>query len=184
MTRRELAAKTAKTLAKKWMADPQQEADMARTVESALAGGDPEGAKKAIRRLYDDPTIPFKPSAYLYKHLKPYAAIRKPSAKEAPEESIEAEIADEEATYQNEPRVTESMMRKASPGYKWKWLEPRDPDLGDYLVDPARTHTEYIDNTFISLYREAKERGTSIHQLCRERGLKYELLATGNGKGG
>lgn len=154
---------------------------MARTVEAALSGGDPEGAKAKIRELYDG-LLPGKPGAYLYKNLKPFIACRKPSAKTASPANIQAEMAEEETVYRNEPGDMERLMAKACPGYKWRWVEPNDPAIRGYL-SVAGQPSAYVQNTFISLYRESREKGTSIHQLCRERGLKYDLLLLGDGKG-
>ncbi|GEM_PF-4093923 len=42
-----------------------------------------------------------------------------------------------------------------------------------------RRNPKYKDNTFISVYREAKKEGVSMHDICRKKGLIYRLLFRG-----
>ncbi len=93
------------------------------------------------------------------------------------------DVADEAAQEEAQKTMHEGFLK--SVGVDWGWTEPvPEEDREDVIsrIWPERLrrdyrrHPEYLENTWISLYRESRERNTSVRQLCRERGMKYEGL--------
>lgn len=171
----EIAKQTAHLLAKQWMASPQDEREMMISIREALMGPKADKAKEYIREIYANKAfIPRKPAPFLA------TALRNPKprseAKEAKptEPDIQAEIAEEEGFYQREP-IESNEIYAFLGGGEFHWLEPGEPH-------PEMNEDEYIQNTFISVRREAKARGASMHQICREKGLSYDCLVTGRGR--
>lgn len=93
----------------------------------------------------------------------------------SPAKSISDEIAEEEKHFQDYER-----MKSENPDmFRSEWTEPNDPrfDEPQSIFDgPYRGHEEYKANTFISVRREATAEGTSMHEICRRKGLRYEAL--------
>ena len=46
----------------------------------------------------------------------------------------------------------------------------------EYVRDGYRRHPEYFENTWITVYRESRERGEPMRKTCERKGLKLEAL--------
>ena len=119
------------------------------------------------------------PSAYLYSALrglkKDYGNLFNYFAKEEITFDIAKEIIEEEKDIEDELK-----WRKVYPQYcRQEWTEPFDPrfDKHPSVFDGQyKGHEEYKEFTFIAVKREADALGTSMHEICRRRGLAYEYL--------
>ena len=119
------------------------------------------------------------PSAYLYAALrglkKDYGNIFNYFAKEEITIDIAKEIIEEEKDIEDEIKF-----RKAYPELeRQEWTEPFCPRFENHpsvFDGPYKGHEEYKEFTFIAVKREADALGTSMHEICRRRGLLYEYL--------
>ncbi len=120
-----------------------------------------------------------EPSSYLYECLRELKKARGNLfyvfAKDGITKETVKEIIEEEKDIEDELK-----RRKVYPQYcRQEWTEPFDPrfDKHPSVFDGTyKGHEEYKEFTFIAVKREADALGTSMHELCRRRGLVYEYL--------
>ena len=141
---------------------PREDAEA--LVTEAKAGRASLDEDKAYRYLASiDLSRANNKKAYARKALLREASEGKLDADPAPDFS--AEILEEEQDKADYERGIEGLMEFRG------WSEP-----GIELHGPYIGHPEYSENTFISIYREAKEANVSMHEVCRRKGLRYEHL--------
>lgn len=94
--------------------------------------------------------------------------------------SIEEEIKMEKADIQEHMTVTDAINGMIHDGSLVPYFREREElSTAPFLFDKYayEGYEEiYLDNPFIEIFREAVRRKTSMHEVCRERGLTYELL--------
>ena len=114
----------------------------------------------------------------------PDKAPETPKAEEPKPLTIAEEIEIEKKDFYDLLECNEAVGR-ACGGEPRPFRRPNDPafeghpsifDATPYREMDPETQALYKANTFLAVLDEAKNRGTSMHELCRQRGLKYELL--------
>jgi len=113
------------------------------------------------------------PSAYLKASLKGIPAAANPPIAQDPSSQSSPSIAQEieqEAKDEEEFREVCDAIAKLY-GVEPDYIHKRPDDL---------THisewSPYRKNTWVTIQEEARARGTSMHQICREKGLDYGSL--------
>lgn len=100
------------------------------------------------------------------------------------DQTIGEETESEKADYEQILRENEELTRiwkKLFPDESAKagFTKPNDPRFDEHpsaFDGPYLDHPEYRENTYISVKREAMAEGTSMHEICRRKGLIYEAL--------
>lgn len=158
-----------------------------------------EPVSELVQRLLDKHSLQYakNPFRYLqtcFSNIKAPRAAHKPSSRrmEEPREetptpmgdkSIEEEIASEERDKENFSSMRSILSDEGFTFRESKELRDVNP-LPLYLVSGFEgSHQEKMDlmakyekYTFIVLYRQSRQEGTSIHELCRRLGLSYERI--------
>lgn len=148
------------------------------------------------------PSTKRNPSAYFMAAFRKARAegrfrIRTESEREPPEpptpsegqanqadQTIGEERESEKADYERILRENEELTRIWKRLYpdetpSVKFTEPNDPRFDERpsaFDGPYLDHPEYRENTYISVKREADAEGTSMHEICRRKGLIYDAL--------
>lgn len=126
--------------------------------------------EKTIRSLVETSIKPRSPLPYLSKILN---GLPDKPKEEDKDNDIASEIKKEMSDLK---RMT-------------KELDNQDGIIESEVKFPMPSHlkyhpclsTKYKENTYKSVCLEARERKTSMHQICREKGLRYESLIYGSG---
>lgn len=88
--------------------------------------------------------------------------------------SISDEVAEEELDFREQ-----TLRMKEMPEVYGTWTKPNDPRFDQHpsIFDgPYKGHEEYKANTYIAVRKEAYDEGTSMHEICRRKGLEYDRL--------
>lgn len=116
------------------------------------------------------------------KPPEPPTPSEEPAKQDNP--TIGEEMESEKADYEKILRENEELARIWKRLYpdettSVKFTEPNDPRFDEHpsvFDGPYLDHPEYKANTYISVKREAASEGTSMHEICRRKGLIYEAL--------
>ena len=141
--------------------------------------------ERGMRKVIDSGAISksVKPTAYALACIRNLPKLEEPKAEE-PEEEPEREpgpmtVAEEIESERRDWDEREKSSLEEDPPRKPR--EPMDPSL---TKNPSILQTSpyrgvrrlYEENTMLSVRREAEREETSMHEICRRKSLRYELL--------
>lgn len=159
-----------------WPMTRDQKDDVFRVIVDACSRGDKKEITPDLEALLLSSASwsPRNPGAYLRHNLKRYLDMPKRTRARRPDE-IAKEMKQDERDYGFYPTYYTDLFRKLYPDYRFEWAT-KENLLKKHADDGQCPREPYLSNTWITLYQEAKQRGTSIAQLCRERGLDYRNI--------
>lgn len=151
-------------------ADEAKVLECRHAIEYGLATRDKTAVEKTIRNVADSYKYIENVSTYLYRCFG-----RLPL--QPPPKTIREEVQEE----LQQVKEHEKMMDDLNSFYDTPvpyYTEPNDPKLlaETTILNCMNYKGEeelYAANTFIALFREAKAQKTSVHELCRRKGLVY-----------
>lgn len=159
-----------------WPMTRDQKDDVFRVIVDACSRGDKKDITSDLDALLLSSASwsPRNPGAYLRHNLKRYLDMPKRTRDRKPE-AIAKEMAQDDKDFEFYPAFWTGKMKPLYPDYEYEWAT-KENLLKKHADDGQCPREPYLSNTWITLYQEAKQRGTSIAQLCRERGLDYRNI--------